>query len=84
MRVPRASENTMLSFKLPFLASALLAISQLCGVASTPVDTSSLSDEAREILARATPAAPHWVIYSDKWQGSTLPSASTLAGYDVL
>lgn len=74
----------MLSFKFSLLAIALLAISQLCGVASTPVDTSALSEKARNVLARATPAAPHWVIYSDKWQGSTLPAASSISGYNVL
>jgi hypothetical protein len=74
----------MLSLKFSFLAIALLAVSQLCGVASTPVDTSALSEKARNVLARATPAAPHWVIYSDKWQGSTLPAPSLISGYNVL
>lgn len=72
----------MFSRSFSLLTVALLAFTQLCGVASTPV--SSLSDKAREVLERATPAAPHWVIYSDKWQGSTLPTTTDIAGYNVL
>lgn len=34
-----------------------------------------LNQQAREILARATPAAPHFVVYSDAWDGTTGPPA---------
>jgi hypothetical protein len=59
----------------------MLAFSRLCTVSSVPVD--SLSKDARDILARATPAPPHWVIYADKWFNQP-PNASTLTGYNVL
>ncbi|KAH7890780.1 glycoside hydrolase family 18 protein [Phlebopus sp. FC_14] len=37
------------------------------------------------LVSRATPAAPHWVIYSDKWISGENgpPSATDLTGYNV-
>lgn len=42
----------------------------------TPSPFDGLDHEAREILARATPAAPHWVVYNDAWISSGLPPTS--------
>jgi hypothetical protein len=75
----------MFSLRFSFLAVAAMAIAQLYSAAATPIASDAqLSNEAREVLARATPAAPHFVIYSDEWLGSTLPSVSALKGYNVL
>lgn len=66
----------MFSFSLPRLAAAALAL--VCAgraAVALPVDT-GLGTEARDILSRSTKAtaAPHFVIYSDKWvSGSTGP-----------
>lgn len=46
----------MVSFKLSSLISVFAAIG---GVLSMPVD--------QTLSVRSTPAAPHFVIYSDKW-----------------
>ncbi|KAG1740044.1 glycoside hydrolase family 18 protein [Suillus lakei] len=65
----------MVSFMLSRLFSAFAAIG---GVLSMPLVDTALS-------ARATPAAPHFVIYSDKWvSGETGPPAvSSIKGYNV-
>lgn len=41
-------------------------------VSARPVST-GLSSQARTFVERATPAAPHWVVYSDKSTSSTGP-----------
>ncbi|KAJ3483843.1 hypothetical protein NLI96_g6047 [Meripilus lineatus] len=65
-----------------FLALAtLLALITVSSVHSAPTGNvtadafEGLSHEAREILARATPAASHWVAYSDKFLSSAGPPA---------
>ncbi|KAG2075692.1 glycoside hydrolase family 18 protein [Suillus decipiens] len=65
----------MVSFMLSSLLSVFAAIS---GVLSTPIVGTALS-------ARAAPAAPHFVIYSDEWvDGETGPPAvSEVTGYNV-
>jgi hypothetical protein len=56
----------MVSFMLSSLLSVFAAIG---GVLSMPLMDTALS-------ARATPAVPHFVIYSDKWvSGETGPPA---------
>ncbi|KAF9648685.1 glycoside hydrolase family 18 protein [Thelephora ganbajun] len=56
-------------------------LSLLSGVLAAPAPA-DLSDEE---AARAIPAAPHWVIYSDKWSGSSAPPhPSAIKGYNVL
>ncbi|KAG6809692.1 hypothetical protein H0H93_015580, partial [Arthromyces matolae] len=43
----------------------------------------SLGNEAREILTRATPAPPHWVVYWDVWTGAIGPPAvSAITAYE--
>ncbi|KAI0073512.1 glycoside hydrolase family 18 protein [Panus rudis PR-1116 ss-1] len=67
-------------------AALLFAVTYLgSGVNSAPSSSlDGLDNQARDILARATPAAPHFVIYSDKWTGSSSPpAASQLKGYNV-
>ncbi|KAG1795178.1 glycoside hydrolase family 18 protein [Suillus plorans] len=65
----------MVSFILSSLLSVFAAIG---GVMSAPLMSTALS-------ARATPAAPHFVIYSDEWvSGETGPPAiSEITGYNV-
>jgi hypothetical protein len=76
----------MLSLRFPFLAVAALAIAQFCGVAAIPVasDAQLLSNGTGEVEVQATAAAPHFVLYSDEWLGSTLPAVSAIKGYNVL
>jgi hypothetical protein len=62
-----------------FVASALIcstgsfAAPTINGTHAAPPDLEALSPQARDILARATPAAPHWVVYGDAWDGQTGP-----------
>ncbi|EIN12384.1 glycoside hydrolase family 18 protein [Punctularia strigosozonata HHB-11173 SS5] len=79
--------------------SALLAVSVLltCGAYASPVIPEGLSPAAREVLSRAkhasnstnaaaaTPAPPHWVVYSDRFvSGETGPPApSVVQGFNV-
>lgn len=63
-----------------FSWTALLALSTfaLRGVVSLPVNETvwdGLDNQARDILARATPAAPHWVAYADAYDGTSGPPA---------
>lgn len=58
----------MISFTLTRLAAVLAAFSYVSRVVSVPFNSTTfggLDDQARDIVARATPAAPHFVIYSD-------------------
>ena len=47
-------------------------------VLAVPTPYEELGHEAREILARATPAAPHWVVYSDYWLDAGAPPTSLI------
>lgn len=71
----------MVSYAFARLAAAFCAFACLSSVVSTPLNVSSfeeLDNQARDILARATPAAPHFVIYSDKYvSGTTGPPAAS-------
>lgn len=57
----------MFSRTLSSALSLLIAFTRITTVFSAPVEGDVLDNEARSILARATPAAPHFVVYSDKW-----------------
>ncbi|KJA28077.1 glycoside hydrolase family 18 protein [Hypholoma sublateritium FD-334 SS-4] len=49
-----------------------------------PEALDALDHDAREILERATPVAPHFVVYADAYDGTTgPPSATLLNGYNV-
>lgn len=70
----------MLSFAFSRLTAILSAFALLGKVVSSPVgeEFSGLDNKAREILERstriaATTAAPHFVVYSDKYTGTTGP-----------
>ncbi|KAJ8095295.1 hypothetical protein PM082_010518 [Marasmius tenuissimus] len=70
------------------IASLTLLFGLLRGVVSSPVNATSfdgLSEQARGILARATPAAPHWVVYADTGvQGTTgPPPVAQVKGFNV-
>ncbi|KAF8892264.1 glycoside hydrolase [Infundibulicybe gibba] len=68
---------------------AALAVSCLLmrPVYSTAINTTNLDgldQQARDILARATPAAPHFVVYGDAYDGTTgPPSVSQIKGFNV-
>ena len=60
--------------------SALVALAALlCSTNASPFNSTSydhlLDHQAREILKRATPAAPHFVVYSDAYDGGYGPPA---------
>lgn len=65
------------TFHRILVALAFTAITNVCSVLAAPaVQWEKLDHEAREILARATPAAPHFVVYGDKYtSGTTGPPA---------
>ncbi|KAF8202263.1 glycoside hydrolase [Pholiota molesta] len=75
---------------MKFLALGVYVASilgRLC-VSGSPLNLTASHDtldhDAREILARATPVAPHFVVYADAYDGTTgPPSASSLTGYNV-
>ncbi|KAK0238912.1 glycoside hydrolase family 18 protein [Armillaria nabsnona] len=57
-------------------------------VSASPVNGTSftgLSGKARSILERATPAAPHWVVYADAYQQGVTgpPPVSAIKGFNV-
>ena len=60
-----------------FVRAAVLAtVIHVCGTLAVPSGWDSLDNQARDILARATPAAPHFVVYGDKYtSGTTGPPA---------
>ena len=78
----------MVSLILSHLISAavVFAVSRTWGALAAPSGWDNLDNEARDILARATPAAPHFVVYSDEWvSGETgPPSVSSINGFNVL
>ncbi|KAJ7890533.1 glycoside hydrolase family 18 protein [Mycena olivaceomarginata] len=58
----------MVSFSLArflSISSVFLCFARVNSVAVNATIFDGLDQQARDILARATPAAPHWVIYSD-------------------
>jgi hypothetical protein len=68
---------------ISLLSIVLLAFSALWRVGAAPANF-TLDRTAREVLARAVPAGPHWAAYSDKYVGTTPPDASLLSGFNVL
>ncbi|KAJ3557725.1 hypothetical protein NM688_g1316 [Phlebia brevispora] len=66
-------------------AAVVLAISNASGVFALPQGWDKLDHEAREILARATPAAPHFVVYGDAYDPGTTgpPPTSDITGFNV-
>ncbi|KAG2136048.1 glycoside hydrolase family 18 protein [Suillus clintonianus] len=68
----------MVSFMLLSIVTVLVAIGGVWSMPLMPLMNATIS-------ARATPAAPHFVIYSDKWvPGETgPPPVSSITGYNV-
>ncbi|KAG6854029.1 hypothetical protein C0991_011234 [Blastosporella zonata] len=65
-------------------ATALVYFQGVASVAINGTRYDGLGNEAREILVRATPAAPHWVVYWDQWNGAIgPPDVSVIAGFNV-
>ncbi|KAJ6591530.1 glycoside hydrolase family 18 protein [Mycena vulgaris] len=78
----------MLSFPLALvaaIASAFLLFPRVNSVPTNVTALDGLGQQARDILARATPAAPHWVVYGDQFASGTTgpPATSVVAGYNV-
>ncbi|KAF8967623.1 glycoside hydrolase [Flammula alnicola] len=73
--------------KCPSLVLLAISIIASFRASASPLNATSfdlLDHDAREILARATPAAPHFVVYADAYDGTTgPPAASALSGYNV-
>lgn len=58
----------MFSKALTSLVLLLSAFSIISPVLSVPIEKAELDGSARKFLTRrATPAAPHFVVYSDAW-----------------
>ncbi|KAJ7155351.1 glycoside hydrolase family 18 protein [Mycena crocata] len=77
----------MVSFSVARLAvaSVLLLFPSVNAVPTNVTASDGLGQQARDILARAIPAAPRFVIYGDKWVSGTNgpPPTSAVAGYNV-
>ncbi|KAJ7504342.1 glycoside hydrolase family 18 protein [Mycena galericulata] len=78
----------MVSFSLARLvavASAFLVLPKITAVPTNVTALTGLGEEARNVLARATPAPPHWVIYGDAFVSGTTgpPDVSVVTGYNV-
>ncbi|KAJ7612523.1 glycoside hydrolase family 18 protein [Mycena polygramma] len=77
----------MVSFHLArlFVAASAFIFPRVNAVPTNVTAFDGLSQQARDILARATPAAPHWVVYGDKFvSGSNGPPAvSAVTGFNV-
>ncbi|KAH7925802.1 glycoside hydrolase family 18 protein [Leucogyrophana mollusca] len=74
----------MVCFSYSVLTVATAAFAYLGGVASAPLvdKLRSLNPAARNILKRATPVAPHFVAYSDKYI-SDEPTVADINGFNV-
>ncbi|KAJ7823011.1 glycoside hydrolase family 18 protein [Mycena leptocephala] len=75
----------MVSFYLARLAAvAFLFFTCVNSVPTNVTARDGLSQQARDILTRATPAAPHWVVYGDKFVSGTNgpPAVSAVTAYE--
>jgi len=75
---------------MKFTSIALLAtlVTTFLGASAFPVNSTAfdlLGHDAREVLRRATPAAPHFVVYADAYDSSTTgpPAVSAITGFNV-
>ena len=73
-----------MSRSFTMLLASLLTLSSVFVSLVVAAPTSRLDATARKILERATPVAPHWVIYSDKYVSGGAPDVSDIEGYNVL
>ncbi|KAF7308782.1 Glycoside hydrolase family 18 protein [Mycena kentingensis (nom. inval.)] len=66
-------------------AIALLLLPASSAIPANSTRFENLDQKGRDILARAVPAAPHWVVYGDKFvPGLTGPPAvSAISGFNV-
>lgn len=81
VRCSLCSKSEMVSFHLARLAAVAFTFFSCPGAYSVPTETTALEglgQQARDVLARATPAAPHWVVYGDQYvSGTTGPPATS-------
>ncbi|KAJ6493539.1 glycoside hydrolase family 18 protein [Mycena vitilis] len=75
----------MVFLNLARIVSVFLLFAHVNSVAVNTTVFDGLDQQARDILARATPAAPHWVIYSDQFVSGTTgpPAISSVTGFNV-
>lgn len=67
----------MAFIRFSIVTTFLTLFSGLCGALAAPVHLQSDGN--------TTSVDPHWVIYSDKWTGSSAPpDPATIKGYNVL
>jgi len=66
-------------------AALLSALSFSTSSIAAPSSWEGLDNQARDILARATPAAPHFVVYGDEYTSGTTgpPAVSQITGFNV-
>lgn len=77
----------MIAFLMRLLSAAVVASHLFNHVACIPIEdvTSSRNASLVELETSATPAAPHWVIYSDQWVGGENgpPDPSAVKGFNT-
>jgi len=75
----------MFSYSFSTIFALLSTLFSASVVSSLPVESDGLDLAARNILARATPAAPHFVVYSDEWVSGENgpPAVSEVQGFNV-
>ncbi|KAI0705198.1 glycoside hydrolase family 18 protein [Cytidiella melzeri] len=75
-----------LSVLFNLVCAALLSVLSFTGTShAAPSNLDGLDKQARDILARATPVAPHFVVYGDEYVSGTTgpPAASKITGFNV-
>uniref|UniRef100_A0A8H7XUS7 chitinase n=1 Tax=Psilocybe cubensis TaxID=181762 RepID=A0A8H7XUS7_PSICU len=79
----------LVAMKISSIWIFTLPIIAICSASAFPVNATTALDlldhNAREVLRRATPAAPHFVVYADSYDPSTTgpPAASAIKGFNV-
>ncbi|KAJ7765495.1 glycoside hydrolase family 18 protein [Mycena maculata] len=71
--------------RLIAISTLFLSSTRVNSVAVNTTIFDGLDEQARDILARATPAAPHWLIYSDQFVSGVTgpPAVADVAGFNV-
>lgn len=65
--------------RLTAVASAFLFFGRVHSVPTNVTTFEGLGQQARDVLARATPAAPHFVVYADSYVSGTNGPPATSA-----
>lgn len=62
---------------IPFIAFVLVSIVVHISAFPSNATIFDLGQTAREVLTHATPAAPHFLVYADAYDGTTGPPAAS-------